>query len=54
MTSEQAVMILERLDAVGVRMEESLVVMGQIQGYLIFFILVILLYFVYKFFRIFF
>lgn len=54
MTSEQAVMILERLDVVGARMDETLLVIGQMQGYLIFFILVILLYFVYKFFRIFF
>lgn len=62
MTSEQAELLLSMIEEMQIsgqdialtRMEELLLVLGNIQGYLLFFVVVILLFFVYKFFRIFF
>ena len=62
MTPEQAELLLSMIEEMQIsgqdialtRMEELLLVLGNIQGYLLFFVVVILLYFVYKFFRIFF
>lgn len=62
MTPEQAELLLSMIEEMQItgqdialaRMEELLLVLGNIQGYLLFFVVVILLFFVYKFFRIFF
>lgn len=63
MTPEQAELLLSMIedlqtsgqaDTMIFRMDELLLVLGNIQGYLLFFVVVILLFFVYKFFRIFF
>lgn len=62
MTPEQAELLLSIIEEIQIsgqaialtRMEELLLVLGNIQGYLLFFVVVILLFFVYKFFRIFF
>ena len=62
MTPEQAELLLSMIEEMRVsgqdvaltHMEELLLVLGNIQGYLLFFVVVILLFFVYKFFRIFF
>ena len=62
MTPEQAELLLSMIEEIQIsgqdialaRMEELLLVLGNIQGYLLFFVVVILLFFVYKFFRIFF
>jgi len=62
MTSEQIELLLSMIEEMRVsgqdialtRLEELLLVLGNIQGYLLFFVVVVLLYFAYKFFRIFF
>jgi len=62
MTPEQVELLLSMIEEMQIsgqdialtRMEELLLVLGNIQGYLLFFVVVILLFFVYKFFRMFF
>lgn len=62
MTPEQVELLLSMIEEMQVtgqdvaltRMEELLLVLGNIQGYLLFFVVVVVLFFVYKFFRIFF
>jgi len=62
MTPEQVELLLSMIEEIQIsgqdialaRMEELLLVLGNIQGYLLFFVVVILLFFVYKFFRMFF
>lgn len=62
MTPEQADLLLSMIeefqtfgsDLTISRLDELLLVLGNIQGYLVFFVVVVLLYFSYKFFRIFF
>lgn len=60
-TSGQADDVISRMDellsscgSLLTRQEELLAVLGNMQGYLIFFVTVILLFFVYRFFRMFF
>ncbi len=47
MTAEQAETLIQRV-------EELLVVLGNVQGYILFFVVVVLFYFAYRFLRMFF
>ena len=47
-------MTAEQADALIQRLEELLVVLGNVQGYILFFVVVVLFYFAYRFLRMFF
>ena len=52
--SEYSEVLASRLEVIEARFDETLVVLGNMQGYMLFSIVVLLCFFVYRFFRMFF